>query len=195
MRLRTTRTMLTRLAALAGSAVIAAGTLAVVSAGPAAAQSSCTSYTASMYLASSTSWGTFADAGVTSGSPIYVKHMPWGTWAYNECGTETIGSVTGTVFEIQAIYTSHAASPYCLADTTEGLGASLATCGANGTVFIGQISGDGILYYSRYLYDLKGQYWVLAVNSPSTDVPVITWPESGIGGSYFGRWYPPQIIT
>jgi hypothetical protein len=148
-----------------------------------------------MYLASDTSWGTFAYAGVTSGSPIAVKQKPWGTWVYDECGTGTIGSVTGTVFELQSVYGSGIASPYCLADTAEGVGASLATCGANGTVFIGQESGDGILYYSRYLYDQGKGYWVLAVNSPSTNAAVITWPESGIGGSYFGRWYPPEIIT
>lgn len=188
---RTARTRLTRLAAAAGSAAIAAGVLTAVSVGPAAAQGT---YTGSMYLANDTAYGTFAYDGVISGSPIAVKQKPWGTWVYNEDGTETIGSVTGTVFELQAVYTSGKASPYCLADTGEGTGASLASCGADGTVFIGQENGDGIFYYSRYLYDQGQGYWVLAVNSPSTDAPVITWPESDIGGSYFGRWYPPQII-
>jgi hypothetical protein len=103
--------------------------------------------------------------------------------------------LSDTVFELQAVKSSGVTSGYCLADTAEGVGASLAACGANGTVFIGQENGDGIIYYSRYLYDLGKGYWVLAVNSPSTNAAVITWPESGLGGSYFGRWVPPEIIT
>jgi hypothetical protein len=183
--------MLTRLAALAGSAAIAAGTLVVASAGPAAAQASYTGY---MYLANDTAYGTYAASGVISGSPIEVKKAPWGTWVYNEDGTETIGSVTGTVFELQSVYTSGKASPYCLADTGPDADAYLAPCGADGTVFIGQESGDGIFYYSRYLYDQGDGYWVLAVYSPSVNAPVFTYPEASIGGPYFGRWYPPEII-
>jgi hypothetical protein len=171
-----------RFAILGAAAALSAGTLATGLTTQAQAQSGFT-----MHLTNDSAWGTFAGDGVIGHSPIAVKQEPWGSWGEIPEGNGTVGGVSGAEIEFPAITASHNVSNLCMAATADAAEAYLATCGANGTVWLAVQSGNGTLLYSRFLLS-RGFQDVIAVHSPSTDAGVIAIPESAVGGSWFGRW-------
>lgn len=171
-----------RLAMLGAAAALSAGSLATGLATPAQADSGFT-----MHLTNDSAWGTFAGNGVIAHSPVAVKQQPWGSWGEIPEGNGTVDGVSGAEIEFPAITASHNVSSLCMAATANAAEAYLATCGANGTVWLAVQSGDGTLLYSRFLLN-RGFRDVIAVDSPSTDAGVIAIPESGVGGNWFGRW-------
>ncbi len=183
---RTTKIRFRRFAAFAGAAALATGILTAASAGPAAAAQQ-----VQEFLANDSSYSMYAVQGVKGGSFVAVNNsVPGGQWEFDQIGSAvTLGDpeVTGVPVEFKAITTSGEVTNWCIATTAEYDEAYLATCGANGTVFIDESSGDGILLYSRYFLD-RGSDWLLAVDSPHNGAPVDLIPYSDVGGDWFGRW-------
>jgi hypothetical protein len=171
-----------RFAVLGAAAALSAGTLATGLATQAQAQSGF-----SMTLSNDGAFGTFAFQGVTANSDIAVKRAPWGSWGEIPEGNGTVDGVSGAEIEFPAITSNGTVSNLCLAITARDQEAYLATCGANGTVWVSVQSGDGALLYSRFLLN-EGSQYVIAVNSPGVDSSVVSIPESAVGGSWFGRW-------
>jgi hypothetical protein len=171
-----------RLAMLGAAAALSVGTLATGLATQAQAQNGF-----SMTLSNDGAFGTFAFQGVTANSDIAVKRAPWGGWGEIPEGNGTVDGVSGAQIEFPAIRTNGNPSNLCLAVTARDEEAFLATCGANGTVWLSVQSGNGALLYSRFLLN-EGSQYVIAVNSPAVNSSVVSIPESAVGGSWFGRW-------
>ena len=178
-----------RFAAFAGAAALAIGILTAASAGPAAAS---VEY-GGLSLANAPAYGMYAAQGVTADSSVAVNTGYPARWGIAVLGPqETLGNpkVTGYPEEFHAITTKGTLTNWCIVGNAEYGDAYLASCGANGTVFIVVFNGDGVLLYSRYFLD-SGSDWVLAVYSPSPGDPVMTIPYNAVGGNWFGRWDNP----
>jgi hypothetical protein len=169
-----------RLVALVSATALAAGTLAVLAAGPASAQTQ--EGETWMTLAYAEPYGAYAYSGVTSGSAILIDESPgtWETVQYSSSYTED--GVTGYEVQFEAVTSNGTISDLCLAATS--IVASLATCGDNGTYWIAVASGAGYYLYSRYELNMGEQFVLEATN-----------PGDGLNGVQVGIDYKPDIVS
>jgi hypothetical protein len=180
-----------RYLALVGAGIIAAGSLAFATAGPAAAQSG----GEFVYLASASQYhlyvprlATKQEVGVETSNSYYDEWnvLPEGYWS--------AAGVSGQSYEFQV-----SGSSLCVADTdpsgTTGQGGGsgmnhpdLLACGANGTVWVASANGDGYYLYDRYLLDLYGYPDVMGDYVPGSSNLFALIDTNDLNSGWFVRW-------
>ena len=148
-----------RPAILAAAGILAAGLLSVATAGPAAAQTN-----VKFCFTNASAWCMgmpFVQAGEAVRIQVNETSDPAWVWTLVSEGTSTVNGQQWPSFEIQ-----DGISPtYCLQNTTlsgnNTQGSDLASCSANGTVWIQVKDSNGYYLVSRYALRTNGNEIVL----------------------------------
>jgi hypothetical protein len=186
-----------RMLAALGTAVLAASLgIAAVPGTASAAPAGVTAGTIDIYLTNQSSWGLYAESGVTQYSRIALTGGPFGVWDATSYGTQTVDGITGTEYEFAAITTSGQTSSWCMAnDDSDGTQAWLDSCnfGSNGLnpaaewIYAPYSKGGYLLYNVDYL--MVDVDYVLATTGLGSGQAAFMEPVSSLGTGVYYRWY------